>query len=320
MRARIALILSLIFTSVSALSIMAGAGMADEHPTYGWETCEEGWTVGDEGMAPTGLAEWTRGEPGQDSDISFQTGQYSQLQEATLTSPPYSFEGGELTVDFAIAHDVEPAGDETIFDHVAVEWSVDEGDWTVEAQYAGQNEGYPEFIEESITIEPPAGELLIRFRLHSDELLSSVEEGYEGAFVDNVTIPLSRPEGTGCEEEADPSASPTDGEPSPDPTDDDDDDDDGDGGSDCTITGTRYGDHIDGTDGDDVICARGGNDVIRGLGGNDVIRGGRGDDVLRGGPGDDTIRGGRGDDKIRGGSGEDTCKGGKGNDKLRGCE
>lgn len=315
MRARIALILSLIFASVSALSIVAGAGMADEHPTYGWETCEEGWTVGDEGTAPAGLAEWTRGEPGQDSEISFQTGQYSELQDPTLTSPTYPWEGGELTVDFAIAHDVEPADGEDIFDHVAFEWSVDEGDWTVEAQYPGQNEGYPEFIEESITFEPPAGELLIRFRLHSDDLFSSVTEGYEGAFVDNVTIPEPRPEGTGCEEEGDPSASPTNGEPSPDPTDDDEDDD-----GDCTITGTRYGDHIDGTEEDDVICARGGNDVIKGLGGNDVIRGGRGDDVLRGGPGDDTIRGGRGNDKIRGGSGDDTCKGGKGSDKLRGCE
>lgn len=311
MRARIALILSLILVAVSALSVIAGSGVAQEDQTYGWETCEEGWTVADEGTVP-GLAEWNRAEPGQNSDISFQTGQYSELQEATLTSPAYAWEGGSLTVDYAIAHQVEPADGEDIFDHVAFEWSVDEGDWTVEKQYPGENEGYPEFIDESITFEPPAGELLIRFRLHSDDLFSSVSEGYEGAFVDNVTIPLPRPEGTGCEEEGEPSASPTNGEPSPDPTDGD--------GRGCTITGTRYGDHIDGTDGDDVICSLGGDDLINGLGGNDTIYGGPDDDTLRGGPGDDTIRGGSGDDTLRGGAGDDTCRGGKGKNQRRGCE
>ncbi|MBK9082480.1 MAG: tandem-95 repeat protein [Rhizobiales bacterium] len=67
---------------------------------------------------------------------------------------------------------------------------------------------------------------------------------------------------------------------------------------DPALTGTIYGDAIDGLAGDDVI---------NGLDGADTLVGGAGDDTISGGSGDDIITGGAGDDAITGGSGVDTA-------------
>jgi large repetitive protein len=93
------------------------------------------------------------------------------------------------------------------------------------------------------------------------------------------------------------------------------------------VTGTNFGDLIDGLDGDDTISSGAGNDqVIGGLGddnittgsGNDIIYGGDGDDTLNGGSGMDVIFGGAGADDILGGSEDDTIDGGLGVDDING--
>lgn len=84
---------------------------------------------------------------------------------------------------------------------------------------------------------------------------------------------------------------------------------------------TRFGDVIDGGDGNDVIYGLGGGDQINGGTGNDVIYGGtHGDridagidnDLVYGGDGNDIIFGDDGNDVLRGGDGVNTIDGGLG--------
>ena len=78
------------------------------------------------------------------------------------------------------------------------------------------------------------------------------------------------------------------------------------------LTGTSYGDDLEGTPGDDVIHGGGGGDKITPMFGDDTVNGGGGPDNLSGGPGipadcgnlgctkfdTDTVNGGSGADRI----------------------
>ena len=78
------------------------------------------------------------------------------------------------------------------------------------------------------------------------------------------------------------------------------------------LTGTSYGDDLEGTPGDDVIHGGGGGDKITPMFGDDAVYGGNGPDNLSGGPGmpsdcgnlgctkfdTDTVNGGAGSDRI----------------------
>lgn len=77
------------------------------------------------------------------------------------------------------------------------------------------------------------------------------------------------------------------------------------GALDDALSGTGYGDRIDGA---------GGNDTLEGLLRGDTLIGGAGDDVLRGGKGFDSLVGGAGDDTLYAGLGQDTLTGGAGAD------
>jgi Ca2+-binding RTX toxin-like protein len=108
----------------------------------------------------------------------------------------------------------------------------------------------------------------------------------------------------------------------------------------ASVTGSTFGDVIDGGPGADHIFGLQGNDVLRGHGGNDYIvtdaapsgddggvtdngkddaRGGYGNDTIDATGGSDTLRGGPGNDfvddmgnsvdEVRGGSGDDTVQG-----------
>ena len=66
------------------------------------------------------------------------------------------------------------------------------------------------------------------------------------------------------------------------------------------LTGSNFGDILEGDAGANVVSCLGGNDFVFGAGGNDVVDGGAGDDVLRGGSGNDRIVGGLGSDTMTG--------------------
>ena len=83
-----------------------------------------------------------------------------------------------------------------------------------------------------------------------------------------------------------------------------------------TITGTKKGEVLKGTNHRDRILGRGGDDLIKGKKGRDRLKGGKGNDTLLGGKGKDRLRGGRGADVISGGKGNDRIAGGPGFNQL----
>ncbi len=90
------------------------------------------------------------------------------------------------------------------------------------------------------------------------------------------------------------------------------------GNGDDTLVGGPGDDSMDGGRGDDTLKGGKGNDTLDGNWGNDTLHGGPGDDTLDGNWGNDTLYGGKGDDTLRGNHGDDTLHGGKGDDTLRG--
>ncbi|MFN6133717.1 MAG: cadherin-like domain-containing protein, partial [Synechococcaceae cyanobacterium] len=84
------------------------------------------------------------------------------------------------------------------------------------------------------------------------------------------------------------------------------------------LTGSVFGDQINGAGGDDTILGLGGNDQLNGDAGNDSIEGGEGGDVINAGSGADTVLAGIGNDSVLGGTENDSLLGEAGNDTLSG--
>lgn len=87
---------------------------------------------------------------------------------------------------------------------------------------------------------------------------------------------------------------------------------------DDVLSGSRFGDQINGGDGNDTIAAGLGNDDLSGGLGDDILSGDAGNDFLYGDDGDDTLNGGSGNDILNGYVGADTLNGGDGIDVLVG--
>ncbi len=84
------------------------------------------------------------------------------------------------------------------------------------------------------------------------------------------------------------------------------------------ITGSAFGDTLNGGNGNDTLIGGDGNDSLNGGNGNDSLIGGEGNDALTGGPGNDTLIGGNGNDTLNGSEGTDSLFGDDGNDSLLG--
>lgn len=83
-----------------------------------------------------------------------------------------------------------------------------------------------------------------------------------------------------------------------------------------TITGSAFGDTLDGGDGADQVSGGAGDDVIWGGIGLDTLSGGDGNDTIQGEGDSDLIDGGAGADSLDGGSGNDTIYGGDDGDTI----
>jgi Ca2+-binding RTX toxin-like protein len=66
------------------------------------------------------------------------------------------------------------------------------------------------------------------------------------------------------------------------------------------ITGSNFGDIINGDNNANTFFGMSGDDWLFGQGGNDTLKGGLGDDQLRGGAGNDILVGGQGSDRLTG--------------------
>ncbi len=330
---RVILGIAIAATAFAMAPMLVGISSAQQGTTtYTFEECEEGWTTESASALPLSPT-WERSSPGHESEFAFRLADYVDAQNEALVSPEHTAPGGEITVGYWLTYDTEGSVEEP-FDILSVDWSSDGETWESAKSYSGQNAGFPEFIEDSITFTPPAGPLYIRFLFTSDDFFSSVTGGFAGVAVDDVLIPTARPATATCESpspsaSASPSGSPT-GSPnpsaspsptaSPTPRPDE---------RDCTLQGTDDDDTLTGTSGNDVICSYGGDDTVKGKGGNDTLYGDGGEDTLRGGGGKDRLKGGgandnlgggKGDDSHSGGRGKDTCSDDQGSNTFKACE
>jgi hypothetical protein len=160
---------------------------------YGWELGDEGWTTSSTSAA-TG---WKRASPGATSSTSFQVFPYTDESTYALTSPATANPVGWVYVNFQRKQDTEPG-----FDYLNLEWSTDGGanwkaapwiwdgttqTWRDDLAFTGKNASFPAFDLEKAAFQAPAGgSLQIRFRLSSDQLVSSPL--YTGAWVDDVAM------------------------------------------------------------------------------------------------------------------------------------
>ncbi|WP_370325480.1 cell wall-binding repeat-containing protein [Euzebya sp.] len=155
---------------------------------FGFEGDAEGWTTG---VAGHPLSMWRMAGPGHDSDTSFQVSPYTDLADATLTSPEVEVDGSPVGIEWWQALSLEGGG----FDELSVEWSADGDAWTEVASY-GETADFPAFTAQQVTFTPEAGTIQVRFRLTSDEICSTGTElvcgrdvlSLEGAFVDRVSV------------------------------------------------------------------------------------------------------------------------------------
>lgn len=90
------------------------------------------------------------------------------------------------------------------------------------------------------------------------------------------------------------------------------------------VSGTGFGDTLQGIEDSDTLNGLGGQDTLVGGGGDDMLNGGEGNDLLFGdyfrpdsrANGDDVLNGGAGNDVLVGGGGDDALTGGDGQDIL----
>ncbi|MDX6411278.1 MAG: hypothetical protein QOE91_794 [Gaiellaceae bacterium] len=158
---------------------------------FGFELGDDGWTA--QSTSPTST--WKRAAPGAGSTTSFQNIPYTDAATSTLRSPALTSTGGWVYVNFNLQTNTEPG-----FDFVNVDWSSDGTTWNAakwawdattstwvnNAAFTGMNNSYPGFDATRVALNAPAGPLYLRFRLSSDELISSPL--YTGAAVDDVSI------------------------------------------------------------------------------------------------------------------------------------
>jgi hypothetical protein len=150
----------------------------------------QGW-VASRATTANPATNWARGAGGVDDTDAFRlrlgagatVAGYGDLSDARLTSPELTSPGGPQTLVFDLITDTEAD-----FDFVQVRFSTDAGE-----SFSDPVETYSGEIAEFQTMEVPLGDIpagpfLVRFQFVSDEVISTVPEGFTGATVDNVLI------------------------------------------------------------------------------------------------------------------------------------
>jgi hypothetical protein len=163
--------------------------LGEPYASWTFDQSGEGWTTG-------GIPTWSRSSPGtttgQDdpSSASFGIegpGQYVDMMDATLTSPPVATEAGQTVLEFWMKSDLEDG-----FDFLDAEWSAGGDHWVPVSRFTGQSEGYPGWTRVTLGFDSPGGDVRVRFRLTSDQLCSGTNPAcgtlYAGTRVDEVVL------------------------------------------------------------------------------------------------------------------------------------
>ena len=191
MRTRIALTALL-----AAIVLMAGTPampVRAAETKYDFAKCEQGW------KASKG-SNWVRStsHPGSSnttpamSNFHYQT---DQSRGDTLVSKAHNWPGGKAKVKFRARWQFEWYPDETLtLDRGAFEVSSDGGkSWKPRAGFRFPNSAFPEFNTVEVDVDAPAGPLLFRFVIFSDDTVELF-----GLEVDDIVIPTAAPDGIGC--------------------------------------------------------------------------------------------------------------------------
>jgi hypothetical protein len=145
---------------------------------FDFEADAQGWTT----KSSTSLESWQRQAPGSNSTESFQVTPYTDAASASLISPRMAMPARSLVkVQWDERRDTEPC-----CDFLSLDWSSDGHVWHAARAIDGQNPDWPLFTTVSTQFVAPAGSLYLRFRLTSDQLVSS--PAYTGVAVDNVIV------------------------------------------------------------------------------------------------------------------------------------
>lgn len=145
---------------------------------FGFEIGDEGWTA----TSTHPAAAWRRASPGNASGTSFQHTPYADESAASLISPAMTVPApSTIKVSWWERRDTEPC-----CDFVSMEWSSDGKVWKQPLAVDGQNPDFPSFSNVSVTFVAPKGKLYVRFRITSDEYVSSPL--YTGVAIDDVKV------------------------------------------------------------------------------------------------------------------------------------
>ena len=120
----------------------------------------------------SGVGDW------QFNATQWQVVPYIDEHVTTLTSPGIPFEGGALQFDASVRWNTEEC-----CDFFSAEWSSDGENYNPLFNYDALNPSYPAYDTETHTFVAPPGEIFIRFKMSSDQLVSG-----EGAYVESVTL------------------------------------------------------------------------------------------------------------------------------------
>lgn len=148
--------------------------------SYTFSTGAEGWTT----TTNSSTEQWQLTPPGHNDNQAFAVTPYSNESTATLRSPELTLSGTDwstVRVSWFVRQDTEDC-----CDYLSLDWSSDGYVWHNAYSNAEQNPDFPNFSPVTAEFAAAPGKLFIRFRLTSDQLVSSPP--YTGVAVDDVVV------------------------------------------------------------------------------------------------------------------------------------
>jgi len=158
---------------------------------FNFDTDAQGFTV-TRGTFGNPLSNWARGSGGANESMAFRTRLglgltaqgYGDFSDTRLTSPDLISLGGPQTLVFDLKNETEEG-----FDFVQVRVGTGAGTTTFGEPITEFSGEIAEFETMEVPLgNIPAGPFRVRFQFVSDEIVSTVPEGFSGAFVDNVSV------------------------------------------------------------------------------------------------------------------------------------
>ena len=268
------LVPGLILALTAFLMVPMAKSAAPVPAAYGFEICDEGWTIEESSADPVG-GEWGRLPPGaNNSQYAEGIVPYPQAAhpgdpeavsyETWFTSPVHTF-AAPGTINYWLRHNLETVQPPLEGgDFLYVELSKNGGAFESVKTFQGLA---PAYTEQEVVV-PSAGQWRLRYHLYSDNNTTGEANSGGYVYVDDITFDAPRPASATCDTEPPPP------------------------GSDCTKSGNANDNTIRGTSKADKLCGKGGNDRLVGKAGKDVLVGGPGNnDTCIGGKGADTFKG-----------------------------